>query len=104
MVDIEVLEEISIVDFVFDDKLTMNSEKPQSFIIYLTNLWSKGDIAFSKGRKYSWKNIDKSSLTLLIYNLLYFIIILENLLNVMNMLCQNLHDLHDSLQFAIDPG
>ena len=42
LVECEEVEEVSIVDFVFGDKLHMNEEKPSSLSIYLMNLWNRG--------------------------------------------------------------
>src|ERR1044072_616222 len=102
-------EEVSIVDFLFGDKLHRNDEKPLSLSIYLRNLWSKGAHGKEQTRggatvSTSWKQISEIFLKSLNLNLLFAAMISEYACNVMMLLCKNLHDLSGLSQFAIDPG
>lgn len=90
------------VDFVYGDELMMNSGKPQSLSLYFNDLWIKGE--YGKGKNHSWKYIDKNFLSLLIFKLIYLAMIFESECTVMINLCDNLHDLKDLMQFAINPG
>src|ERR1044072_3116641 len=63
LVECEEVEEVSIVDFIFGDKLHRNDEKPLSLSIYLRNLWSKGAHGKEQTRggaivSTSWKQIN----------------------------------------------
>src|ERR1044072_3253373 len=109
LVECEEVEEVSIVDFIFGDKLHRNDEKPLSLSIYLRNLWSKGAHGKEQTRggaivNTSWKQISEIFLNSLTLNLLFAAMISEYACNVMMLLCKNLHDLSGLSQFAIDPG
>src|ERR1044072_9309075 len=109
MVKCEEVEEGSIVDFIFGDKLHRNNEKSLSLSIYLRNLWSKGAHGKEQTRggaivSTSWKQISEIFLNSLTLNLLFAAMISEYACNVMMLLCKNLHDLSGLSQFAIDPG
>src|ERR1044072_4290346 len=109
MVEYEEVEEVSLVDFIFGDKLQRNDEKPLSLSIYLRNLWSKGAHGKEQTRggaiiSRSWKQSSEIFLKSLPRNLLFAAMISEYACNVMMLLCKNLHDLSGLSQFAIDPG
>src|ERR1044072_2233765 len=107
LVECEEVEEVSIVDFIFGDKLHMNEEKPLSLSIYLMNLWNRG----AHGKEHTrgkvifsttWKQISEIFFNSLTLSLLFAAMISEYACNVLIVLCKNLHDLSDLSQFAID--
>src|ERR1044072_10062356 len=93
LVECEEVEEVSIVDFVFGDKLHMNEEKPLSLNIYLMNLWNRGAHGKEQTRGGAivstiWKKISEIFLNSLTHNFLFAAMISAYTCNVMMLLCK----------------
>src|ERR1044072_88578 len=109
LVETKEVEEVSIVDFVFGDKLNMDEVKPPSLSIYLLNSWSKevngkGQTRGEDVVSTAWKQISENFFSSLSLNLIFAAMISEYACNVLMLLSKNLHDLNGLSQFSIDPG
>ena len=109
VVECEERKEVSIVDFVFGDKLMIDEEKPLNISIYLMNSWSKGVQSKNQARRgnvlgSTWNQIRENVLTPLIIHFINLAMISEIACSILMELGRNLHDLSGLKQFAIDPG
>jgi hypothetical protein len=109
VVECEDLKEVPIVDFVFGDKLRIDEEKPLNIRTYLMNSWSKGIQGKEQARGgnalgSTQNQISENFINHLILYLINLAMIFEISCNTMMELGQNLHDLKDLHNFAIDPG
>ena len=109
VVECEELKEVSIVDFVFGDKLMIDEEKPPSIRIHLMNLWSTGIQGKKQAGEWNnfgstWNRISEKFLNPLILYLIKLALMSDRCCNTMMELCQNLHDLKGLKNFAIDTG
>src|ERR1044072_629594 len=81
VVECEELKEVSIVDFVFGDKLMIDEEKPPSIRIHLMNLWSTGIQGKKQARGNifgsTWNQIRENFLTPLVIHLINLAMIFE---------------------------
>src|ERR1044072_8601777 len=109
MVECNELKKMSIVDFVFGDKLMIDEEKSPSIVTYLMDLWSTG--AQGKEQAGEWNNFgstwNRNSMKFLNPLILYLIklaLMSDRCCNTMMELGQNLHDLRGLKNFAIDTG